>query len=167
MLAGDDEAAARTHPVEPAEAPRTRLDLGPLADVLGYHLAQAAVVTVDLFIRHVGAPFNLRKVEYSLLMLLLANGPLSPKRLAQTLRLSNPNLTLLLDRLQERGLLRHERNERDRRSQNIVLMPEGLALSQQAAQVSPSMERELLDRLSPAERAMLIELLMKAAGTHV
>lgn len=140
------------------------VQLGVLADVVGYHLAQAAVVTYDLFERHVGQPFGLRKVEYSLLMLLLANGPLVPKRLARTLTLSNPNLTLLLDRLQERGLIRRERNERDRRSQNIVLTDAGLALARDAAAAALPMERELLDRLSAAERAMLIELLRKAAG---
>ncbi len=140
------------------------VQLGVLSDVVGYHLAQAAVVTYDLFERHVGEPFGLRKVEYSLLMLLLANGPLVPKRLARTLALSNPNLTLLLDRLQERGLIRRERNERDRRSQNIVLTDEGAALAREAAAAAQPMERELLDRLSPAERAMLIELLKKAAG---
>ncbi len=141
------------------------VQLGVLADVVGYHIAQASVFTYDTFHRHVGEPFGLRKVEFSLLMLLLANGALSPKRLAQTLQLSNPNLTLLLDRLQERGLLRRERNERDRRSQNIVLTPEGEALSRRAADAARPMERELLTRLSAAERAMLIELLMKAAGT--
>lgn len=140
------------------------VQLGVLSDVVGYHLAQAAVVTYDLFERHVGQPFGLRKVEYSLLMLLLANGPLVPKRLARTLTLSNPNLTLLLDRLQERGLLRRERNERDRRSQNIVLTEAGTSLARDAAAAAQPMERELLDRLSPAERAMLIELLKKAAG---
>ena len=140
------------------------VQLGVLSDVVGYHLAQAAVVTYDLFERHVGQPFGLRKVEYSLLMLLLANGPMVPKRLARTLTLSNPNLTLLLDRLQERGLIRRERNERDRRSQNIVLTDAGLALARDAAAAAQPMERELLDRLSAAERAMLIELLRKAAG---
>jgi DNA-binding MarR family transcriptional regulator len=89
--------------------------------VLGYHVAQAAVTTVDMFERHIGQPFGLRKVEYSLLLLLLANGPLTPKRLGQALALSGPKLTLLLDRLQERSLLRRERSATDGRSQNIVL----------------------------------------------
>ena len=71
--------------------------LGALEGVLGYHVAQATVVTMAAFERHVGQPLGLRKVEYSLLMLLLANGPQSPKRLGQALVLSAPNLTLLLD----------------------------------------------------------------------
>lgn len=140
------------------------LSLGPLSDVLGYHIAQAAVTTVDLFERHVGQPFGLRKVEYSLLLLVLANGPLSPKKLAQALALSAPNMTLLLDRLQERGLLRRERSQVDRRSQNVVLTDEGHRIAKASGAAAVPMESALFDRLSRAEHAMLIELLRKVAG---
>ena len=139
------------------------LKLGALSDVLGYHIAQAAVVTVGTFERHVGLPLGLRKVEYSLLMLLLANGPLSPKRLGQALALSAPNLTLLLDRLQDRGLILRERSQTDRRSQNIVLTESGRQLADDGAASAEPMEAELNDRLSHAERLMLIELLRKVA----
>ncbi len=142
----------------------TTLSLGVLADLLGYHIAQAGVTTFDLFERHVGQPFGLRKVDYSLLILVLTNGPLAPKRLAQALALSAPNLTLTLDRLQTRGLLRRERSQIDRRSQNIVLTPEGERVANESAAAAAPMERELLDRLSRAEHAMLIELLRKVAG---
>ena len=140
------------------------LSLGPLSDVLGYHIAQAAVTTFSLFERHVGQPFGLRKVEYSLLMLVLTNEPLSPKTLAQALVLSAPNLTLLLDRLQARGLLRCERSQLDRRSQNVVLTDEGLRIAQASGAAAVPMESALFDRLSRAEHAMLIELLRKVAG---
>jgi DNA-binding MarR family transcriptional regulator len=140
------------------------LSLGVLADVLGFHVAQAAVTTYGTFERHVGMPFGLRKVEYSLLMLLLANGPLSPKRLGQALALSPPNLTLLLDRLEGRGLVRRERSATDGRSQNIVLTEPGRQLAEASAAAAGTMEDELSDRLSRAERLMLIELLRKVAG---
>lgn len=159
-LAVPPPVAAATPPA-PA---RSALDLGVLTDVLGYHVAQAAVTTVDMFERHIGQPFGLRKVEYSLLLLLLANGPLTPKRLGQALALSGPKLTLLLDRLQERSLLRRERSATDGRSQNIVLTEAGRQLTQAAGSAAAPMERELDDRLSRAERLMLIELLRKVAG---
>ena len=142
----------------------TRLSLGVLSDVLGYHVAQAAVTTVALFDRHIAAPFCLRKVEYSLLLLLQANGPLTPKRLGHALALSAPNLTLLLDRLQERALLRRERSTTDGRSQNIVLTEAGERLARESAAAAAPMEAELGDRLTRAERLMLIELLRKVAG---
>ena len=148
------------HPPDEAAA----LDFGPLGGLLGFHLARASVTTFALFETHVGQAFGLRKVEYSLLLLVLANGPLSPKRLAQALALSAPNLTMLLDRLQERGLLRRERSLRDRRSQNVVLTDEGQRMAEAGAAAAAPMEGALDQRLSRAEHAMLIELLRKVAG---
>lgn len=153
-------------PVAPpaSRVPHERLSLGVLSDVLGYHVAQAAVTTYDTFARHIGLPFGLRKVEYSLLMLVQANGPLTPKRLGQALALSAPNLTMLLDRLQDRGLIRRDRSPTDGRSQHIALTEAGLQLAAASAANAAPMEAELSDRLSRAERMMLIELLRKVAG---
>jgi DNA-binding MarR family transcriptional regulator len=158
--------AAETRPVRPervdTDAP-SALSLGVLSQVLGYHLAQATVTTGALFERHVGQPLKLRKVEYSLLMLLLANGPLSPKRVGRALALSPPNLTVLLDRMQERGLIRRERSLTDGRSQNIVLADAGQRVAKTGAALAATMEAELDECLTRAERLMLIELLRKVA----
>ena len=147
-----------------AAKPAPPLSLGALSGLLGFHIAQASVTPYSLFEQHVGQPFGLRKVEYSLLMLVLSNGPLSPRKLAQALALSAPNVTMLLDRMQERGLLRRERSLLDRRSQNVVLTDEGQRIAQASAAAAAPMERALLARLSRAEHAMLIELLCKVAG---
>ena len=150
-------------PATPPVSADHGLSLGVLEDLLGYHLAQATVITMGTFARHIGEPLGLRKVDYSLLMLLQANGPLSPKRLGQVLALSAPNLTLLLDRLQQRALIRRERSATDGRSQNIVLTESGQRLAEQGASSAAPMEAELADRLSRAEHLMLIELLRKVA----
>ena len=164
-LAAPPPPSAAVPVVPPAARPAHQpLSLGVLGDVLGYHIAQAAVTTYGTFEAHIGQPNNLRKVEYSLLMLLLANGPLTPKRLGHALALSAPNLTLLLDRLQGRQLIRRERSATDGRSQNIVLTDDGRQLAADTAAAAGPMERELDDRLSRAERLMLIELLRKVAG---
>ncbi len=156
-MAAPGSAAGRT------SAAAGDLALGTLAGVLGFHLARASAVTFDLFDRHVGEPLGLRKVEYSLLMLLHANGPIAPKRLAQALAVSAPNLTLLIDRLAQRSLVRRERSTTDRRSQNIVLTAQGHEIAARGSEAVPAMERELLGRLSHAERLMLIELLRKVS----
>jgi DNA-binding MarR family transcriptional regulator len=141
-----------------------QLDHGVLRDVLGFHVTLASIATVALFERHVGAPFGLRKAEFSLLMLLLANGATPAKLLARTLQVSAPNLTMLIDRMQAKAWLRRERNPADRRSQLVVLSNEGRALARRAQTAAKTMEQSLQRRLSRAERAMLIELLTKVAG---
>jgi DNA-binding MarR family transcriptional regulator len=140
------------------------LSLGPLTGIVGFHVAQAAVTTYEAFEKHIGVPFGLRKVEFSLLILLHANGALSPKQLATALTLTSPNLTLLLDRLQARGLLKRERNPSDGRSQHIRLTDTGQRVARDGAAAAQPMERELQQRLSKAEHAMLIELLCRLAG---
>ena len=77
-----------------------------------------------------------------------------------------PNLTLLLDRLQQRGLIKRERNPLDGRSQHVVLTERGRKLARDAAAAADPMERELQERLSRAEHAMLIELLDKLAARN-
>ena len=140
------------------------LSLGPLAGILGFHLARASAVTGALFERHVGEPLGLRKAEFSLLMLLLANRALPPKQLARALAVTAPALTQLLDRLQQRGLLRRQPNPRDGRSQHVVLSEAGRQLAAQAAASAAPMEADLRERLSAAEQAMLVELLDKLGG---
>lgn len=136
---------------------------GVLDSVVGHHLACARVTTHVTFLKHFGQPFDLRPVEYSLLMLLAANAQLTPKQLAQALALSAPNLTILLDRMQDRGLLQRVRSEIDRRSQHILLTEAGRAMADDICAKTPAMEAELDGCLSRAERALLIELLGKIA----
>ncbi len=143
------------------------LSLGALGTIVGFHIARAAVGTVTSYERFIGKPFDLRKAEFSLLVLVQANGAVPPKRLARTLAVTAPSLTLLLDRLQERGLLKREPNLRDGRSQNVVLTDAGRKCAADATAASVAMERELHQRLSPAEHAMLIELLGKLAAESV
>ena len=140
------------------------LAFGPLADIVGFHLARATVTAYAAFETHIGTPFDLRKVEFSLLMVLLANDTVAPKRLARALAVTAPNLTVLLDKLQERGLIQRERNPADGRSQHIVLSNRGRQLAKAAAAAAVPMENELQSgRLSRAEHAILIELLDKLA----
>ncbi len=148
-------------PPVPAAAPR--LSFGPLQGIVGFHIARAAVTTFALFEVHIGKPLQLRKVEFSLLMLLHANTALAPKHLARALAMTAPNLTLLLDRMQARGLIKRERNPADGRSQHVGLTEKGRKLTAQAAAAAEPMERKLLAHLSRAEHAMLIELLDKLA----
>ena len=108
-----------------AEEPDLRpvpLSFGPLSGIVGFHIARAAVTTYEAYERFIGKPFDLRKVEFSLLMLVLTNGAIPPKRLARALAVTSPNLTLLLDRLQDRGLIKRERNPADGRSHLIFFL---------------------------------------------
>lgn len=138
------------------------LDEGALAGVVGYHVTLATITTRRLYMRAIGEPLKLKPVEYSILMLLLANDAVTPKQLSQTLAVSAPNLTILLDGLQQRELVTRVRSETDRRSQLIHLTRKGEQVARKARDLTPTVEQDLR-HLSAAERAMLIELLQKVA----
>jgi DNA-binding MarR family transcriptional regulator len=152
--------------VDTADATRAAppVSLGALAAIAGFHLARATVTTLDAFERHVGTPFQLSKAEFSLLLLVQANPGIAPKRLARALAVAAPKLTLMVDRMQERGLVQRERNAADGRSQHLSLTDPGRKLARDAVAAAEPMERELLQRLSRAEHAMLIELLGKLSA---
>lgn len=140
-----------------------RLDTASVHHLMGYLLAMAAVQTRRAFQDSLGTPFDLRTVEFTLLMLLLANGSASPKQLARTLDMPAPNVTVLVDKLVARGLIERRRSSTDGRGLQVLLTADGMALARQAHAQSMSSEVELLQRLSPAEQAMLRELLLKLA----
>jgi DNA-binding MarR family transcriptional regulator len=160
--AADPSAAAREADDKPVK-PLQKLDQSALRHVLGYHLSLADVPSKRLFFRYIGEPLKLRPVEFSLLVLVRDNREATQKQLGQALSLAAPNLTLLLDKLEERGLITRERSLQDRRAQHVRLTPAGDQLARAGHEASFAMEREWTRALSEAERAMLAELLRKMA----
>jgi DNA-binding MarR family transcriptional regulator len=142
-------------------APHAPLDDTALRHLVGYRLARAEVAARRVFVRHVGTPLKLRPVDFSLLVLLLANGSASATQVGRALDLPPPQVTMLVDRLVERGLMQRRRSARDARALELTLTAAGRELAQRAHRISLTMEAPLLQTLSPAERAMLFELLAK------
>jgi DNA-binding MarR family transcriptional regulator len=155
---GNDEAQRAPQESKSARA-QDRLDESAVLHILGYRLAQASILMRSVFNQHIGDPLNLRTVEFTVLMLLLTNDDVTATQISRTLAMSAPNLTQLLDRLVERGLVARERSPHDRRAQHIRLTRAGRALAKKAHETSLEMERQALQHLSDAERAMLLELL--------
>jgi len=139
------------------------LDMHGLAHVIGFQLAVADVPARRAFQRHIGTPHELRPVEFSLLVLLLGNPNAAPKQLALALNMSPPNITVLVDRMASRGLVQRRRSPTDGRAQQVLLTVKGEDLARRTHEVSLTMEEGLLGALSPGERVLLRELLVKLA----
>lgn len=145
------------------QTPFGRLDEATLHGILGYQLAQATITTTRVFMERVGTPSELRPVEFTILTLVHTNPGLSARQLADALAVTPPNITMWIDKLERRGLIERERSLTDRRAQHIRTTEAGAALARQAVQRLVEGEQATLTALSPAERAMLIELLHKVA----
>ena len=136
-----------------------------LDTIVGFHIARAAVVADDAFEVHIGEPHDLRKVDFSLLMLVAARESLAPKELIPLLSLSAPKLSMVLDRMQARGLIERAPNPKDRRSVQVTLTLQGAKLARSLDPVARRMEQGLKKRLSAADHAELIRLLRKLADS--
>ena len=139
------------------------LDQSRLTHLVGYASTRASITMRRVFVRHLG-PLDLKIVEFSILMLVAANPQINQKRLGAALDISAPNMAVTLDRMVERGWVERVRSTQDRRAQQIHLTDQGAELVQRAEKIASTMENATLKVLSPAERALLIELLMKVAG---
>ncbi|MES2718580.1 MAG: MarR family transcriptional regulator [Pseudomonadota bacterium] len=153
----------RKPPVPTAErTPLARLSEGPVHGIVGYQLAQAAIVTDQVFDAQ-AAPGGLRRVEFTMLALIQANPDVTARQLARALAVTPPNIAVWIDRLASRGLITRMRSDSDARVQHIRLAEAGAALVQQTSAALLEGERAALDTLSPAEHAQLLQLLHKVA----
>ena len=154
----------------PSQRPRSQ-DLTPegglgeaaLKYIIGYQLAQATITTTEVFQAQVGVPFELRPVEFTVLTLIHENPGVSGRQLARALGVTPPNITMWIDRLEERALVARERSATDGRAQHLLATPKGSKLAGNAVQRLLDGERQTLAALSPGERSILVELLHKAA----
>jgi DNA-binding MarR family transcriptional regulator len=152
------------------QKPSTRLDLTPagrmeeasLQKVLGYQLAQAAIVTDAIFFEQVGEPFKLRPVEYTVLTLIAENPGGSLVRLARALSVTAPNISAMVDKLEAKHLIARQASKEDRRAQVLHVTAKGADVVRQATRRILDAESASLP-LSPGEQAILAELLHKVA----
>ena len=138
------------------------LDQSRLMHLVGYAATRASIELKKTFAKHMG-PLDLKVVEFSILVLVASNPLVNQKQLGQALDMSAPNLAVTLDRMVERGWVERVRSTLDRRAQHVHLTARGRELTQQAEKIAATMENAALRVLSPAERALLIELLLKVA----
>ncbi|MBX3606775.1 MAG: MarR family transcriptional regulator [Piscinibacter sp.] len=145
----------------PPEAP-AGLDQSRLTTLVGYAASRAALELRKVFARHLG-PLGLKVLDYSVLVLVAANPEVNQKQLGEALDVSAPNMAITIDRLVEAGWVERVRSTRDRRAMLIHLTRAGRDLVQRAEKTAATMEQASLRALSPAERALLVELLLKVA----
>lgn len=121
---------------------------------------QASTAIFDIEMRRVG--FDLTPVQYAALNVIGRRPGLDQATLAAEIAYDRVTIGGVVDRLEQKGLVRREIDREDRRSRRLYLEPGGAHLLQS---VGPSVQRvqnEMLDGLSVEERHTLLELLRKA-----
>jgi DNA-binding MarR family transcriptional regulator len=142
--------------------PLARLSEAAVHPLLGYQLAQATIVTNQVYEDRVGRS-GLRKVEFTILALVQGNPDVTARQLARALAVTPPNIAIWLDKLESRGLVVRQRSDSDARVHHIRITRAGAARVDRSVQLLIEGEQAALASLSVAERAMLVELLHKVA----
>jgi DNA-binding MarR family transcriptional regulator len=148
---------------ELGDGPADGLQLGELADLLGYSLKRAQLKVFEDFLRCV-APLQLTPAQFSVLLLLDRNPGRNQTEIASTLGILRPNFVAMLDGLESRDLCTRIRSTNDRRSHILMLTDKGRAVLSRAKKlVATKHEARLNELLGPANRAALLEMLAKIA----
>jgi MarR family transcriptional regulator, transcriptional regulator for hemolysin len=133
-----------------------------VADSIGPHLRIAAKSARMLLERHLtlaGASFG----TWTVLAMLESAGPMIQRVLAASLGIEGPTLTRHLDRLEELGLIRRNRDGTDRRYALVELTPAGRTLCQELDSIARTANDELLSGFSEEEIAQLKTMLQRLA----
>lgn len=137
------------------------LDESAVEHLVGYLVARAQAPLRRRYLERIGGPHDLRPVEFTVLLLVWTNEDVTLTRLARVLGVTGPNITVVVDRLEARGLVRRVRSQVDRRSLIIRMQPAGERLAREVAELSRTMEDPALSMLEPAERRTLVSLLQR------
>lgn len=105
--------------------------------------------------RRVMAREHLTESQIGVLEALFRHGPLCHRVLAERLAKTSGNVTLVVDNLEKRSLVRRERNPEDRRLVSVVLTPGGRRL---AEEVLPRIVAGIVEEMSPLTAAEQEEL---------
>ncbi|MDI1264518.1 MAG: MarR family transcriptional regulator [bacterium] len=140
------------------------LQMGELAELLGYSLKRAQLKVFEDFLRCV-EPLQLTPAQFSVLLLLDNNPGRNQTEIANTLGILRPNFVSMLDALESRDLCARMRSTNDRRSHILVLTEKGRAVLVRAKKlVASKHEARLNELLGPENRVALLEMLSKIAA---
>ncbi|HCQ66962.1 MAG TPA: MarR family transcriptional regulator [Rhodobacteraceae bacterium] len=153
-------------PDDAAEAAkRPHISDATLRGLVGYNMKRAFMaVSADL--ARTLAPFDLRMLTFTALTLVADNPGLSQSQLAQAMTVERPNLVVIVDELETRGLITRDRVPTDRRTYALRITVEGARLLAGAARAVGAHENLMMGGLAKAEEAALISTLnrIEASG---
>ena len=119
---------------------------------------------IDVWSRQLWQDYGLTSPQLGVLREILAGQNVSPGALASALHLSQPTVTGILGRLEQRGLVRRERSTTDRRSILVVASDEGRQLAERAPALLRDRFRQELALLEGSQQRDILATLERVAA---
>lgn len=142
-----------------AREPRL-LDQTSLQNLVGYNLRRAEVHMRQMVIKAV-SEWDVRPPEYSALALIAGNRLVTQADLGHALNIKRPNMVTLIEKLEQRGLVKRQVHELDRRNHILTLTEKGEALLADIDGMLHETDRQWTACWSDKERRQVIELLQR------
>jgi DNA-binding MarR family transcriptional regulator len=114
--------------------------------------------------QHPAMPVTLPQLM--LLNLAHLHGPYRLTALAEKIEVKPSAVTVMVDRLEKRGLVRRTQDPEDRRAVLVELTADGLDVLRQAGDLRSELLGRFTDRLDPAEVRLLADLLERLTGAE-
>ena len=146
-----------------APTEESRIELGALADELGFLLRMAQLRLYAVFFDEFGED-GLRPGAYSVLVVVGANPGVRQGVLARRLMIKPAHMTKMVRQFEADGLVERRVPDDDRRAVELRLTAAGTAHVERFAGRFYGHDRDRLAELSPRDRAELGRLLRKLVG---
>jgi MarR family transcriptional regulator, temperature-dependent positive regulator of motility len=104
--------------------------------------------------------------EFVALVYLRESGKATQQKLAETMMMDANNCVILLNGLEDEGLIARNRDPEDRRRHIVEITPKGYKALKKAEHELETLEDDVLGKLDSSERDQLRDLLAKALEDH-
>lgn len=125
---------------------------------IGFLIAKARNVLKNEFEKEL-KPYSLSYAHRVILIRLCEKDGLTQKDLAKDTYFEQSNLTLMLDKLELKGLVKRVQKENDRRAYLVNITPEGKKLRGLLVQMGEDVMEKALHGVSEQQKAELVKLL--------
>ncbi|MEP7360804.1 MAG: MarR family transcriptional regulator [Chloroflexota bacterium] len=109
-------------------------------------------------VAHEGCLRAISSTQLHVLFMLMSDGQSTMSRLAESLDVSLPNMTGLIDRMVENGLVERGRDDDDRRVVTVSTTAAGRAQVEEIDSVRRRALAELLARLNPTQQGQALQI---------
>lgn len=136
------------------------VDIEFLDTILGYSLRRAQAAIYADYARTV-ADVGVRPAQFAAMVIIAANPGLTQSALANTMGIDRSAAVGLIDALEGGGWVERVPSQSDRRSYSIMITDGGRTMLARLKQLVREHDQRVGAPLSPAERALLMELLRR------
>ena len=133
----------------------------------GHLIRRLQQAAVSLFAEEAStAGFDLTPVQYAALVGIAAHPNIDQAALAGLIAYDRATIGGVVDRLQKKGLVRRTSSPRDKRVHQLVVEPSGRRMLTHAGLHVETVQRRVLEPLSPEEAAIFMMLIAKLVSAH-